>query len=126
MKVPFLVLSYGEFAQTKKLFSIEENGIHMLPIFTNANNALKYSQWMNDVLKKLNDNRTLYLQVCNDQLKALDMFETIVAYCPDLYKVIIDPLPSDDQPTYNTHDVDDVLLNLQTLSTDVKSTSKTP
>ncbi len=125
MQVPFIVLSYGTFASTKKLFSYERDGIHTLPIFTDASRALKFTESMTQTLQRqFKDKRTLSTQLCNNPKLALQMFETITAYCPDLMRVVIDPHPPvrDDEAltdldslawVENFQDIDDVLEQLQ-------------
>jgi hypothetical protein len=125
MQIPFLVLSYGDFAKSKKLFSYERDGVHTLPIFTDASRAIKFAESMTQTLRRqFKDKRTLSTQLCNDPKRALQMFETITAYCPDLMRVIIDPHPPvrDDEAltdlenlswVENFQDIDDVLEQLQ-------------
>lgn len=128
MLTPFIVLSYGNFNQSKKLFSIEMGGIHTLPIFTNPDIARKYVDRMTTVLKNFQDNRQLETQLCNDPKSAHAMLETIVTYYSDLHQVIIDPSPPLDNESYdaseikiieNIKDIHDVIEELQ-------STSNTP
>lgn len=127
MQVPFLVIAYGQFSQTKKLFSYERDGIHTLPIFTNASRAHKFAVKMTEVLARhFDEKRTLTTQVCTTQGSALEMFETVTAYFPDLMRVVIDPLPplrddgGDDREymswTENFRDIDDVMMDLQDLA----------
>ncbi len=126
MQIPFIILSYGSFEKTKKLFSYERDGIHTLPVFTDASRAIKFAKSMSKTLRRqFQDSRTLETQLCNDPKQALSMFETIVAYCPDLLRVIIDPHPPvrDDEALVddlenmswieNFQDIDDVLEQLQ-------------
>lgn len=133
MKVPFLVLSYGDFTKGKKLFSIELDGVHTLPVFTDAATAQKYAQRMNQVLKGMKDPRKLQTQVCTDAKLAHEMFDTIIAYYPDLHRVIVDPSPPRDDEKFtdaseikiieDIRDIDDVMESLQA---NAGSDSKTP
>lgn len=119
MQIPFLVLSYGEFHQTRKLFSYERDGIHTLPIFTDASRAMRFAEAMSKLLKK-----EIKTQFCSEPTKALAMFQTIIAYCPDLMRLIIDPFPpvrddgkltdlSSTNWVDNFQDIDDALEQIQ-------------
>jgi hypothetical protein len=134
MRIPFLILSYGSFAKTKKLFSYEKEGVHILPIFTSADVAYRFIKAMHRVLKKLKDPRRLQTQICDDPKMALAMFETVSVYCPDLRQIVIDPDESSQdedcfnmaaqiQIVENSMDIDEVLDELREL---VDSGSNTP
>lgn len=93
MQIPFIILSYDQFARTKKIFSYEKDGVHILPIFTDASRAMKFASTMTETLnREFGDKRTLQTQICSDPKMALSMFQTITAYCPDLLRLIIDPI----------------------------------
>lgn len=125
MQIPFLILSYGSFEKSKKLFSYERDGIHTLPIFTDASRALKFAEKMTQTLREnFKDRRVLQTQLCNSPKMALQMFEVITAYCPDLLRVVIDPsVPARDEDglsdlknlswVENFQDIDDVMEQLQ-------------
>ncbi len=125
MQIPFIVLSYGDFAKAKKLFSYERDGIHTLPIFTDASRAIKFAEAMTKTLREtFKDRRTLQTQLCNSPKMALQMFEVITAYSPDLLRVVIDPsVPVRDDDGLsdlknmswieNFQDIDDVMEQLQ-------------
>lgn len=126
MQIPFIVLSYDNFKKSKKLFSYELNGVHTLPIFTDAARALKFATTMSQtLLEQFGDKRVLSTEICNQPLMALRMFETITAYSPDLMRVVIDPKPlvrdnSEELTDLNSiswvenfQDIDDVLEQLQ-------------
>lgn len=101
MKIPFIVLSYGEFSKSHKIFSCETEGIHTLPIFFSPETASKFVPKMNAVLKEMGDDRELRTQVCNDLDQAIKMFETLSVHITDLKQVIIDPSP----PNSETSDI---------------------
>jgi hypothetical protein len=132
MRIPFIILSYGVFAKSKMIFSYERDGVHTLPIFTDAAIALKFSQAMTDVLKKkFNDPRALHTQLCSDPKMALEMFEVITVYCPDMMQIIVDPTPprnsestdpSDIQIAEYIKPIDEVLMELRN---QIKSGSNT-
>lgn len=125
MQIPFLVLSYDSFDKTKKLFSYERDGLHTLPVFTDASKATRFAATMTETLQKhFNDNRALKTQLCTEPKMALKMFETITAYTPDLVRIVINPNLStrDDEHLTNLNDlswienfqdIDDVLEQLQ-------------
>ncbi len=115
------MLSYGVFASTKKIFSYEREGVHTLPIFTNAETADRFSKIMTKILKKeFKDKRVLHTQICDTHQHALDIFQAIVVYAPDLMKVVIDPQPplqtndpSDICVIENVRDIDEVIEDIQ-------------
>jgi len=76
-----------------KLFSIELNGVHTLPIFTDATLSAIYKERMNTILKEINDHRELNIQICDNYKSAYQMLDTIATYYTDLYNIIIDPNP---------------------------------
>jgi hypothetical protein len=77
MKIPFTVLSYDDFSESKKLYSYEKDGVHYLPVFTNLNHANIFAKSMQKELSKLGDLRELKCQVCSVKEYAIDMFTTI-------------------------------------------------
>lgn len=128
MRVPFLVIAYGNFAKTKKLFSYERDGVHTLPIFTDASRAHKFATKMTQVLAEhFQERRKLTTQVCTSPVAALEMLETVTAYFPDLMRLVVDPLPplrdsdkGDDREfmSWTEHflDIDDAMEEIQGLA----------
>lgn len=128
MRIPFLVIAYGNFVVTKKLFSYERDGIHTLPIFTDASRAHKFATQMTQVMaEQFGERRKLTTQVCVSPVAALEMLETVTAYFPDLMRVVIDPLPPlrdtdahDDRQymSWTEHflDIDDAMEAIQDLA----------
>jgi hypothetical protein len=127
MRVPFIVLSYGDFTKAKKLFSYEKEGVNTLPIFTDAACAHRFSKIMNRILREeFKDPRKLQAQLCTSPKMALSMFETVSVYCPDLRQVVIDPSPparddecfdaSQIQLIENIKDIAEVIEELQDLA----------
>lgn len=120
IKFPIIILGYGDF-KSKKLFSYESKGNHMLPIFTNPSLAHKYKYQMAEILKEaFNDERGLSIRVCEDVKKAIDIFRIIAATNNDLYKVIIDPTPP--HPTIeetriyeDIRDIDDFIEQMEAI-----------
>ena len=125
MQIPFFMLSYDEFNKSKKLFSYERDGIHTMPVFTDISRAMQFAESMTQILQQqFKDKRALKIQSCDNPKRALDMFETIAVYCPDLMRVIIDsypPVRNSDGLTDLKHlrwiedfqDIDDVIQQLQ-------------
>jgi hypothetical protein len=105
MQKPFLVLSWGDFLTSKKLFSLEHEGIHCIPVFTDPVTAHKYMTRMNQALKEMGDGRTIHTQVCESYKMAKQMFETITAYYPDLMRVMINPSPPRDSESLDSTEI---------------------
>lgn len=119
MQFPVIVVGYGDFATTKKLFSYELSGVHTMPLFTDAAKAALFSDSLSGILKS--DIRT---QICTKPEDALKLLQTIRAYCPDLSRVVIDPKPpvrNDDNIVdefsliENFYDLDDIIERVQGL-----------
>lgn len=91
MRLPFLMISFGNFAETKRLFFYEKNGTCMLPIFDNTETSAKFLYDITDRMRELGDERKLCLQACDDINKAIEMFSVIMTYMTDLKYVIINP-----------------------------------
>ena len=86
MKMPFMVVSYGDFTKTKKLFSYDRNGVHILPLFTDVAKAHSFISAMNEALGE-----SLIMQLCSDVEKAYQMFGAISVYA-DIQLVTINPI----------------------------------
>lgn len=93
MKLPFIILSYGDFEENKKLFSYENEGVHILPIFSSPDIAQIFIRGMTRTLKELGDNRVLVPQVCSELRYAHSMLVTIATIASDLTTIIFDPAP---------------------------------
>lgn len=91
MNIPFLILSYGDFQQTKRLFSTEEDGVQMFPIFHNHELAARYVDKMNKAMS-LPMEELLTIQICTERKHALHLLEAILTYGNIIY-VIYDPTP---------------------------------
>src|SRR5262245_64285071 len=88
MKTPFLVISYGQFVDTKKILSYDLDGIHSLPLFTDTSYAIRFIRGMHRVLREFQDDRKLTTQLCTEPQHALDALTTMVALAPDLQQVV--------------------------------------
>jgi len=95
LKTPFLMLSYGEFRDTHKLFSFDKRGTEVLPIFTDFNLATAWAKDATNAIVELAEKPPLRLQVCNNRQMAVDMFRTLAmvyATKRSIPMVAIDPL----------------------------------
>ncbi len=102
MQTPFLVVSYEQFADSKKLFSFEKEGIHCLPIFTDTTSAILFIRGMTKILRTtFGDDRKLVPQLCTEPRHALDMLMTIASLVPDLQHIVIDANPPTDPEVEN-------------------------
>lgn len=108
--VPFMVVSYGDFAKTKKLFYYERNGVCQWPVFTDASKTEIFIQKMHDALLECGDDRKLSIQICADRLKAIEMFEVIMTHITQLRFVSINPQANDDDELI---DIEECLKMLQ-------------
>lgn len=103
MQVPFIVLSYGEFKESKRIFSYERDGIHSLPIFSDTVLAVNFIRSMTKILRRFDDQRVLRTQLCVELRHAKDIFTVLATLAPDLRQVIINaepPEPPEDEPDY--------------------------
>jgi hypothetical protein len=99
MKFPFLVLTYGEFSKSKKLFIYEKYGEQILPIFSDIGKASAFAVHMEKVLVSNNDNRELVPHVCVSRSMTVDMLKVVSAFY-GVNTIIADP--GDDQ-VYDTN-----------------------
>jgi hypothetical protein len=118
LDVPYFVISYGDFAKTKKLFYYERNGVCQWPIFTDPSNAPEFIATMENALRAGGDDRNLAMQVCSDINNAVDMFEVIMAHVPNLLHVSLNP-NADSDDIYKIEDCYDMLRS--SLSKQMKS-----
>ena len=78
MKVPLIVISYGMFESTKKLFTYEEFGCHNFPVFTRPVIAALFMNSAKEIMHEiLQDKPPLMTQLCPEAQYAVDMFEVI-------------------------------------------------
>jgi len=94
MEFPIIVLSYGDFSDTKKLFFYDDdNGISLFPIFTDPTDAVIFCNAIQKMMQESDDERIVRVQVCDNPKFAKDMLETVSAIIPELFTVIFDPTP---------------------------------
>lgn len=92
MKVPFIILSYGNFNTNRKIFSCEMSGVHSLPIFSDAAIAQLFVQKMNDDLRELGCKDMLVVNICDNKQYAYDMLVTISSFS-DVTAIVVNPMP---------------------------------
>jgi hypothetical protein len=90
MKLPLILLSYGRFQDTRRIFSYERGGIHTLPVFTSVEASHVYQRGMNEALRE-SGKEALQHCVCNDPFMAVEMFETLLVHQADLTRIAINP-----------------------------------
>jgi hypothetical protein len=98
MRLPILVISYGSFVQTAKLFFYEIGGIGCMPIFTDATVASLFlasvQSRMGDLLA---DKPPLKIVACPNKQHASDMFKAVSMFTPDVRLIELNPLPLTDK-----------------------------
>lgn len=82
-----MILSYGDFSKTKKLFSYDKFGRHTIPVFTDILAANEFKASIDAILSK---NKTLNICYCKDQQLA-DILDLIIISTSDVTHVIVDP-----------------------------------
>lgn len=92
MDLPFFMLAYGEFQDSMKVFSYEDHGEYLVPVFTDLEHANNFAKIMGDSLKQNGDNRELLPHVCDNIEHAISMF-TAMSVNSQLVqlKVIVNP-----------------------------------
>lgn len=110
MKLPFMVLSYGNFEDHHKLLSCDFRGDHCLPVFTNPEFVKEYSDGMHQIMMESGDFRKLVPQVCEDSDSAYNLLLTVSTTSDDLAYVLIDPpSPIDKLGLAVKKDIDEVI-----------------
>ena len=89
MQESWMLISYGDFNITKKLFSYDRFGSHTLPIFTDAVAANEFMQHLIDLYKNKKDIRLNYFA---EKKALINTLELIIIAAKDLKQVIIDPI----------------------------------
>lgn len=91
MQLPFILLSYGDWAKSKRLHTYNRDGINFLPVFFNTEAAYLYIDSFNKCVDDVN--HKVHSQVCHDLTMAIQLFETIAIYSPHQPSIIVDPKP---------------------------------
>ena len=88
---PYYLLSYGNFAETNKLFSLNDGEKTLFPVFTSPESCLSFADEMDNVLAKIGDDRKLQVQVCKDYKNFSDMVLMVSVVHKDIHNLIVDP-----------------------------------
>jgi hypothetical protein len=108
MKFPFLVLTYGEFTRSKKLFIYEKDGQLILPIFSDIENAMEFAESIDPLLtpapvsnttNKNEENRQLMPHVCVSKSMTIDMLKVVSSFF-GVNIVVADPGDIDEEYTF--------------------------
>jgi len=103
MKMPIIVVSYGNFADTKKLFSYEEFGVTNMPVFTRPVIAALFVSSAKVAMGEiLQDKPRLMTQLCSEASFAIDMFETIGSFHPEM-RIQLNPRPLTEEALLKFH-----------------------
>lgn len=84
----WMLISYGNFEKTKKLFSYDRFGIHTLPIFEDAMIANEFMENLSELYRK---EKKFTLNYCENKKKLIDIIDLITIVTYDLDQIIIDP-----------------------------------
>ena len=94
MRFPILVISYGNFVETNKLFFYESGGVGCMPMFTDPMMASLFVPSLYSVMgEMLADKPRLYIMTCAERQHALDMLEYCMTMAGNMQYVEMDPLP---------------------------------
>jgi len=114
MKVPIIVLGYGNFSADNKLLSVEKDHIPMVPIFTDPIAANAWRIEMSQILKsQFDDDRGLETLICTEPDKAIDMFNIIVKFGEIQFAMINPPPPQDDCPDESIKKLCEIIEDIQ-------------
>jgi len=114
MKVPIIVLGYGNFSTDNKLLSVEKDGINIVPIFTDPVAANAWRVEMSQILKnQFDDDRGLEVLICTEPDKAIDMFN-IMSEFGEIKSVMVNPPPpQDDCPDESIKEVHEIVEEIK-------------
>lgn len=112
MQLPFMMLSYGDFSITKKLFWYETDETHLLPLFTDSEAAAKFVDGMQKVPMKNNNKLELRVQVCDNIKSAIAIFTTIITILPSLQTIIVNPVLGEESG--DIKNIGEVIYSFQT------------
>ncbi len=107
-----MMLSYGDFSITKKLFWCEKDQAYLLPIFTDSEIASKFIDEMQKILDDSSSDVKLQVQVCDDAKNAVAILTTIATILPSLRTIILNPIL--DNMNSNMISIDETIDSLQT------------
>lgn len=89
MAQSWILISYGDFAKTKKLFSYDRFGVHTLPLFEDIHAATDFLKSLSKVYDK---KKAFQLCCCESKKGLIDILELITIASFDLENIIIDPV----------------------------------
>ena len=89
----WMLISYGNFEKTKKLFSYDRFGIHTLPIFEDPMIANEFMESLSELYRK---EKKFTLNYCESKQKLIDIIDLITIVTYDLEQVIVDPSASNE------------------------------
>lgn len=84
----WILISYGEFNKTKKLFSYDRFGVHTLPLFEDPAIAKVFIDKLHDMYKAKSKFQLCY---CTNKQHLKDILDLITIASWDLNQIIIDP-----------------------------------
>jgi hypothetical protein len=114
MKIPIIVLGYGNFSTDNKLLSVERNGTNIVPIFTDPVAANAWRIEMSRILKdQFDDDRGLETLICTEPDKAIDMFNVISEFGEIKSVMVNPPPPQDDCPDELIKDIHEIIEEIK-------------
>lgn len=88
MAQSWILISYGDFAKTKKLFSYDRFGVHTLPLFEDIMTATDFLKSLTKVYGK---KKAFQLCCCENKKGLIEILELVTIASFDLENIIIDP-----------------------------------
>ena len=89
MQDSWILISYGDFNKTKKLFSYDRFGLHTLPLFKDA---IAANEFLTNVLNLYKSKKDFRLNYCENTKQMITILNLITMATHDLNQVIIDPV----------------------------------
>lgn len=84
----WMLISYGDFNKTKKLFSYDRFGVHTIPLFKDPEIA---NIFLEELSKVCGSKDKFKLCACNTKQQIKDTLDLITMVAHDLEQIIIDP-----------------------------------
>ena len=89
MRESWILISYGDFNKTKKLFSYDRFGLHTLPLFKDA---IVANEFLTNVLSLYKTKKDFRLNYCESNKQIITILNLVTMATHDLNQVIIDPV----------------------------------
>lgn len=89
MQDSWILISYGDFNKTKKLFSYDRFGLHTLPLFKDA---IAANEFLTNILNLYKSKKDFRLNYCENTKQMITILNLITMATHDLNQVIIDPV----------------------------------